>query len=55
MERSTVNLPFLHFMTNKTESKRWMYIYSKPADSKKYVAFSSNHLRGRFNNILFFN
>ena len=40
-------------MTNKTETKLWMNIYIKPANSKKYMSFSLNYLRSCFNNILF--
>ena len=54
MKKGTVNLSFLDFMTTKTEIELWMNIYSKSADSKAHVSFSLNHLRSRFNNILFF-
>ena len=44
MERNTTNLPYLDIMINKTGTKIWMDIYNKPADSKRYVPFTSNHL-----------
>ena len=35
----------LNIIINKSSTKFWMDIYSKPADSKPYVPFISNHPR----------
>ena len=53
MERSTINLPFLDAMIHKTGTKIWMDIYNKPTDSKRYVPFTSNHLRSCLRNTPF--
>ena len=43
MEKSDTQLPFPDIMINKEEKKVFMSIYSKLADSKRYVFFKSNH------------
>ena len=43
MEKSQTRLPFLDIMINKSTTKIWMVIYSKPTDSRQYVSFMSNH------------
>ena len=40
-------------MINKTGTKIWMDIYNEPTDSKRYVLFTSNHLRSCLRNIPF--
>ena len=51
MDRSTTNLPFLKIMITKTGTKIWMDIYNKPTVPKRYVPFTSNHLRSCLRNI----
>ena len=53
MERSTTNFPFLDIMINKTGTKTWMDIYNKPANSKRYVPFTSDHPRICLRNFTF--
>ena len=53
METSDTQLPFLDIMINKEGKKVFMDIYSKPTDSKRYVAFKSNHPRHCLKNIPF--
>ena len=47
MEKSDIQLPFLDFMIDKGD------FYSKPADSKRYVCFKSNHHKLCLKNISF--
>ena len=45
MEKSQTSLPLLDIMINKSGTRTGMDIYSKPADSKRYVLFMLNHPR----------
>ena len=45
MEKSRTSLPLLDIMINKSGTKTGMDIYSKPADSKRYVPFMLNDQR----------
>ena len=40
-------------MINKSGTKIWMDIHNKPADSKQYFSFMSNHPRHCSTNVLF--
>ena len=53
MEKSQTRLPFRDIIINKSGTKIWMDICNKPADSKRYVPFTSNHPRYYLTNILF--
>ena len=53
MERRIANLPFLDIMINKTRTKIWMNIYSKPTDAKRYVPCASNYPQRCLRNIPF--
>ena len=53
MGKSQTRLPVLDIMINKSSTKLWMDIYNKPTDSKRYVPFTSNHLRHCLTNIRF--
>ena len=54
MEKSQTRLPFLDIMINKSGTKICMDIYNKPADSKPYVQFMSNHSQHCLTTIPFF-
>ena len=43
MEKSQTRLPFSDIMINKSVTKIWMDIYTKPTGSKRYVPLTSNH------------
>ena len=45
MEKSRTSLPLVDIMINKSGTKTGMDIYSKPADSKRYVPFMLNDQR----------
>ena len=51
MEKSQTRLHSLDIMTNKSDTKIWMVIYSKPTYSKLYVPFMPNQPRHCLTNI----
>ena len=51
MEKNQTRLHSLDIMTNKSDTKIGMVIYSKPTYSKLYVLFMSNHPRHCLTNI----
>ena len=53
MEKSQTKLLLLDIMINKSGKKMWIDISNKAVDSKRYVSFTSNHLRHCLTNIPF--
>ena len=53
MGKNQTRLLFLDIMINNSGTKIWLDIYNKPADSKRYVSFTSNHPRHCLTNITF--
>ena len=54
MEKSQTKLLLLDIMINKSGTKMWIDISNKGVDSKRYVPFTSNHLRHCLANVPFF-
>ena len=53
MELNDNKLPFLDILMTKSGKKKWINIYSKPTDSKRYVSYLSNHPNSGIKNIPF--